>query len=151
MSSFSSSQVLPVLLEGLITELNFVPYSQRKTWWNTTEQNLPAIMRCQHFYFLSQAAATSNYCVSLCYITTDVQWAGSVKGWMRSPMLMISVHQVIIIIIFSPPTPQKQNHRRASSSVRLYVSTTELNANASMATGSSGPPTFMDYEWCSTV
>lgn len=46
---------LPVLLEGLITEPNFVPYSRRKTWQNTTEQNLPAIMRCQHFYFLSQS------------------------------------------------------------------------------------------------
>lgn len=32
----------------------FVPYSRRKTWRNTTEHNFPAVMRCQHFYFLSQ-------------------------------------------------------------------------------------------------
>lgn len=73
--------------------------------------------------FSVTAATTSNYCVLLCYITTDAQWARSAKGWVLSQTLMISMHRVIKdkINSFHLRLLKKQNHRRADSSVRLYV------------------------------
>lgn len=98
--------------------------------------------------FSVTAATTSNYCVLLCYITTDAQWARSAKGWVLSQTLMISMHRVIKDKINSFHLRLLKN--KTTDVLTALWGYMLLNANASMATGSSGPPTFLDYRWCST-